>query len=298
MLLNHSPRKRALWGTLCVLVGSIGIQLSSVLASNLFDVAGTLGTSALRLAAAAAVLLLIARPRLRGLGRRAWASICLYGVAMAAMNALLYNALEHVPLGTAVTLEFLGPLAIAAMGARGKLERLLPVATLLGVALVAGPLEGINIPGIAYGLGAAVAFGAYTLLAGRVGDTTPGLQGLALSVTVAALVIAPFSIQAAPRLDGPEWLTVVASALLGVALAYTLDFVATKLTSPRIVGTLFAIDPAAAALIGALALNQVPGFSTLLGIALVIVSGAAIIWLSGRPRSVPEPEPEGAVHGR
>jgi inner membrane transporter RhtA len=232
---------------------------------------------------AAIVLLLVARPRLRGLGRRAWLGIILYGASMAAMNALLYAALGRVSLGTAVTLEFLGPLAIACVGAKRGAEKLLPLLTLAGVALVAGPSSGIDGLGIVYGLGAAMAFGAYTLMAGRVGETSQGIQGLALSVAIGALLLAPFSVQAAPRLDAPGWMAILVSGLLGVALAYTLDFLATRLTSPQVVGTLFAIDPAAAAAVGAVALGQTPTLTAVGGIALVIGSGAAIIWRSGTP---------------
>lgn len=282
-----SPRLRALLGAACVLIGSISIQISSVLASGIFAAAGPLGTSGLRLSLAALILLAITRPRIRGLGSRAKAGILLYGAAMAAMNVLLYSALERIPLGLAVTLEFLGPLAVASFGAKGRLERLLPVLTLAGVAAAAGVQSEFDWVGVLFGLGAAVAFGTYTVMAGRVGEDSTGIQGLALSVAVAAVLLLPFSLPAVPILDSPEWTAVLVSALLGVALAYTLDFLATKLTSPRVVGTLFAVDPAAAAVVGALALDQVLTLSAAAGITLVIASGAAIIWRSGRTGTPP-----------
>lgn len=283
MFQNSSPRLRALLGAVCVLIGSISIQASSVLASSVFPVAGSLGTSGLRMFLAAVVLLCIARPGIRELSPRAWVGIVLYGAAMAAMNVLLYSAIERIPLGLAVTLEFLGPLAVAGLGAKGRIERVLPVLTLVGVAAAAGIHTGFDLVGILFGLGAAAAFGTYTLMAGRVGEDSPGIQGLALSVAVAAVLLSPFAGTAAPRLGPPDWTTVLVSALLGVALAYTLDFLATKLTSPRIVGTLFAIDPAAAAVAGALALGQPLSLSAAAGIGLVIASGAAMIWRSGTP---------------
>ncbi|WP_394938015.1 EamA family transporter [Psychromicrobium sp. YIM B11713] len=292
MLLNHSPRIRASLGALFVLIGSISIQLSSVLSSTVFSTAGTIGTSGLRLTMAAVVLLAIARPRIRGLSKKTWRGILLYGIAMAAMNVLLYNALERLPLGTAVTLEFLGPLAVACFGAKGRLERFLPLVTLLGVALVTNPGGSFDLLGICYALGAAVAFAAYTLMAGQVGESSEGIQGLALSVSIGALLLTPFSIQAAPKLQVPDWLAVLASGLLGVALAFTLDFLATKLTSPRIVGTLFAIDPMAAAITGALTLRQSLPLQVVIGIFLVIISGAVIIWRSGRTRTEGVPRPD------
>ena len=290
MFQNLSPRQRALLGALFVLVGSISIQISSVLASTVFAIAGPLGTSGLRLSVAALILLAIARPRIRAISPRAWAGILLYGAAMAAMNVLLYCAIERIPLGLAVTLEFLGPLAVAGFGAKGSLDRILPAVTLLGVAAVAGVHTGFDLPGVVFGLGAAVAFGLYTLMAGRVGEDSAGIQGLALSVAVAAVLLLPFSAPAVPRLGASEWTTVLVSALLGVALAYTLDFLATKLTSPRVVGTLFAIDPAAAAVVGAIALGQGLSTTAVAGVGLVIASGAAIIWRSGSPAAAPASE--------
>ncbi len=284
---NLSSRSRALTGAACVIIGSISIQISSVLASGVFAVAGPLATSGLRLWLAAFLLLAIARPRIRRLDSRAWSGILLYGAAMAAMNVLLYSALERIPLGLAVTLEFLGPLAVASLGAKGLIDRCLPVLTLAGVAAAAGVQTEPDGFGVLFGLGAAVAFGTYTLMAGRVGQDSAGIQGLALSVGVAALLLSPFSLPAVPKLDTADWVAVLISALLGVALAYTLDFLATKLTSPRVVGTLFAVDPAAAAVVGALALGQELPVSAVAGIGLVIASGAAIIWRSGRTSTTP-----------
>lgn len=286
MFSNHSPLFRSLLAALFVLIGSVSIQISSTLATSVFSSAGTLGTSGLRFIVAAGVLLLIVRPRVRGLSRRTWLGITLYGVAMAAMNVLLYNSLERVSLGTAVTLEFLGPLVVASIGAKGRLERVLPVLTLAGVALVAGPSDGFDGLGITFGLGAAIAFGAYTFLAERVGETSEGIQGLSLSITIGALLLLPFSLQAAPKVEPAGWVSILVSGVIGVTLAYTLDFLATKLTSPRVVGTLFAVDPAAAAIVGAVALNQSMSALSIGGIALVIASGATVIWRSGK--STPE----------
>ncbi|MBD8044678.1 hypothetical protein H9638_12750 [Arthrobacter sp. Sa2BUA2] len=151
MFQNSSPLFRALLGAVFVLIGSVSIQVSSVLASSLFAVAGSLGTSGLRMFLAAAVLLCLARPSLRTLSSRAWGSILLYGAAMAAMNVLLYSAIERIPLSLAVTLEFLGPLAVASLGAKGRIERLLPVLTLAGVAAAAGVQTEFDLLGIIFG---------------------------------------------------------------------------------------------------------------------------------------------------
>lgn len=285
------PRRHALIATVCVLFGSAGIQLSAALAEGLFGRLPVPAVSGFRMAVAAVVLLLLTRPRLHGRSRSAWLGIVLYGVAMAAMNVLFYHAVQRIPLGVAVTLEFCGPLAVAAFGARGG-QRLLPVITLIGVALVAGPQGDLDPVGVLAGLGAAAAFGGYTVLAGRVGSDDAGLGGLALSVTVGAVLLAPFSVSSIPLVESGDVLPLVASGLLGVAMAFSLDFLAVRLTSPRVAGTLFAIDPVMGALIGATLLGDRLTGWMLGGIALVVVSGAAVIWLSGRgPVAVPE-DPE------
>lgn len=279
--MRSTPRSRALTATVCVLIGSAGIQVSAALAEGLFGRLPIPAVSGFRMTVAAAVLLLLTRPRLRGRTRSAWLGIVLYGVAMAAMNVLFYHAVQRVPLGVAVTLEFCGPLAVAAVGARGA-QRLLPVLTLVGVALVAGPQGDLDPVGVLAGLGAAAAFGGYTVLAGRVGDDDSGLGGLALSVTVGAVLLAPFSVPSIPLVEGRDLLPLAASGLLGVAMAFSLDFLAVRLTSPRVAGTLFAVDPVMGALVGATLLGDRLTGWMLGGIALVVASGAAVIWLSGR----------------
>lgn len=276
------PHLAPLLGGLFVLVGSLSIQLSAAVASDLFDTVGTLGVSGLRMAVAAVVLLVLVRPSVRGRSRRAWTGIVLYGVAMAAMNVLFYNAVAHLPLGIAVTLEFLGPLTVAAVATTRRRELLLPALTLVGVLLVSSPGGGLTLLGLVFGLGAAVAFGGYTVLAGRVGGDTDGLDGLALSVLVGAVLLSPFSVHAAPRVDGGGWGVLAVSAVLGVVVAFSLDFLAVRITSVRVVGTLFAVDPVMGALVGAVALGQTLTAGVVLGIVLVVGSGAAVIWLAGR----------------
>ena len=276
------PHLAPLLGGLFVLVGSLSIQLSAAVASDLFDTVGTLGVSGLRMAVAAVVLLVLVRPSVRGRSRRAWTRIVLYGVAMAAMNVLFYNAVAHLPLGIAVTLEFLGPLTVAAVATTRRRELLLPALTLVGVLLVSSPGGGLTLLGLVFGLGAAVAFGGYTVLAGRVGGDTDGLDGLALSVLVGAVLLSPFSVHAAPRVDGGGWGVLALSAVLGVVVAFSLDFLAVRITSVRVVGTLFAVDPVMGALVGAVALGQTLTAGVVLGIVLVVGSGAAVIWLAGR----------------
>ncbi|MEU7167597.1 EamA family transporter [Streptomyces morookaense] len=151
--------------------------------------------------------------------------------------------------------------------------------------LIGSPAGGATGPGLAWGLGAAVAFGGYTLLAGYVGRVSSGFSGLALSVAVGAVLLAPFSMAAAPRVPGAGgWLSVVASGIVGVAVAFSLTCAATRLASPRVTGTLLAADPAMGALVGVLALGESPTAPAAAGIALVVLSGVAVTWRAGAER--------------
>ena len=121
-------------------------------------------------------------------------------------------------------------------------------------------------------------FGLYTLFADRVGKTGTGLDGLALSVTVAALATSPVSISHAPHMSAAQWGIIAASAVLGVAIPYTLSG---RITSARVVGTLFSIDPAMSVIIAALILRQTITAVAVIGVIVVSLAGALLVWSSG-----------------
>lgn len=280
--LRADYHRKAMVAGMLVLAGSAGIQVSAAIAASLFTKIGPLGVSGLRMLIAAGFLILVSRPKLRMRTRAEWFGISLFGVAMAAMNVCLYSALEHLPLGVAVTLEFLGPFTVALLGVRRPRDGFFALLALFGVILIGGPSGEFDPVGFGLGLGAAVSFGAYTLLAGKVGERTDGIDGLALSVAVAATVLLPYSIPAVPGLDSNEWLLLAVSGIFGVAFAFTADVIAIRLTSPRVAGVLFSIDPAMGSLVGALALGQILGLWTLVGITCVAISGGVVTWRAGR----------------
>lgn len=269
---------------LLVLLGSLGMQLSAVIALGLFDTLGVLGTSSTRLAVAAVFLLIIFRPRLRGRTRREWISIVLYGIAMAAMNGFLYLAIERIPLGVATTIDFLGPCLVALAASRRLREISLALAAMVGVALIAGFGGPFDALGLIFAAVAGVCFGLYTLLAARIGQSSGGLSAVALSVAVAAILTLPFSAPAIPLVRPEQWVLLVLSALLGTALAFTVDTMAGRLTSARVLGVFFAFDPVLGTLLGVLILGQVLTLPATLGIALVVTAGAGIVWLAGKQR--------------
>ncbi|SJN08291.1 Integral membrane protein [Leucobacter sp. 7(1)] len=278
---QHFTRSATIRAMLLVLVGSLGMQFSAVIAVGLFPAFGVLGTSALRMVIAAVILLVIFRPRLHGRSRREWLGIILYGVAMAAMNAFLYLAFARLPLGIATTIDFLGPCMVALLASRRAREGALAMVALLGVALIAGFGGALDPLGLLFAALAGTAFGLYTLLAAQVGQSDGGLPSVALSVTVAAILTLPFSVPVMPLVRPEHLLALLTSAVLGTALAFTVDTIAGKLTSARVLGVLFAFDPVVGTILGALFLNQLLTPIAVLGIVLVVGAGAGIVWLSG-----------------
>lgn len=277
---------------LLVLAGSVGVQLSAALSIGLFEPLGVIPTSGLRLLIAAVILCAIFRPRLRGRSRAEWVGIGLYGVAMATMNIFLYLAIDRIPLGIATTIDFLGPCLVALAGSRRLRDGLLALAAFAGVALIAGLGGPLDPVGLLFAVAAGASFGGYTLLAPRIGKSDGGLGGLALSVAFAAVLTLPVSLPALPNVGLQHWGVLAVSALLGMALAFTVDTLAGKLTSARVIGVLFAFDPVVGTLVGAIWLDQAITVPALLGMALVISAGAGIVWFAGARAAYAEPVTE------
>ena len=270
-----------------IVIGSLGIQLSSAASAGMFDALGSGAVSALRMLIAAAVLCVLFRPRIRGRSRASWVGILVYGVAMAAMNFSLYAAIDRLPLGVAVTLDFLGPCAVALLGSRHLKEGLCAVLALAGVVLIAGPSGYFDLAGYLFGLAAAFFFALYTVFAERVGKDEGGLSGLALSVVVAAVVSLPVGVPRFPEVTAPQWGMLTVSALLGVVLAYAVDTIAARISSARVVGTLFSMDPVIGSLVGTLLMGQIISLTGWIGILTVTVAGALLVWISGHPAKHP-----------
>lgn len=302
--MSAAPATRAdtVRAMLLVLIGSTGMQFSAVLAIGLFEDLGVLGTSSARMAIAALLLLAIFRPRLRGRSAREWTGIVLYGVAMAAMNAFLFLAVSRLPLGIATTIDFLGPCIVALAASRRVREGMLALVALAGVALIAGFGGALDPLGILFAALAGAGFGLYTLLASRIGKSEGGLGSLSLSVGVAAILTLPLSVPAVPHLRTEHLIPLVASALLGTALAFTVDTLAGRLTSARVLGVFFAFDPVVGTIVGALVLGQILTPAAFAGVGLVVAAGAGIVWLAGERAAVaveavgggrdPDPSPD------
>lgn len=267
-----------------VLAGAVSVQLGAAVAALLFPRAGVAGVVTLRLVIAAVVLLALCRPRLRGYSRADLAVVAGFGVALAGMNTLIYLAIERIPLGAAVTIEVLGPLVLSVLAGRRLVGLLWAVLALGGVVLLAGggPV-GLDPVGMAFAAGAAAMWAAYILLSAGTGSRFPGADGVALAMTVAALLTAPWGIAVAgPVLLDPVTLGMGAGiAVLSSVLPYTFELVALRRIPTSTFAVMMSLGPAIAAAAGLVVLGQALDPAQLAGIGLVVAASAGAV-RSGR----------------
>ncbi|WP_330240096.1 EamA family transporter [Streptomyces sp. NBC_00525] len=266
-------RRAALAPVALVVAGGLSVQFGAAIAVLLMPRAGALGVVTLRLAAAALVLLVVCRPRLRGHSRADWGTVAAFGVAMGAMNTLFYQAADRIPLGAAVTLEVLGPLALSVIASRRLVNVVWAALALGGVVLLSGGgFDRLDPAGAAYALGAGAMWAAYIVFSARTGRRFPQADGLALAMVVAALLSLPLGIMdAGSRLIDPTTLGLGAAvALLSSVLPYTLELIALRRLPAPTFAILMSLEPAIAALAGFLVLDQALATTDALAIALVI----------------------------
>jgi inner membrane transporter RhtA len=264
-----------------VLVAAVSPQLGAAFAVTLFDELGPAGAAFLRLAFAAIVLWAIWRPRLTGDLRLAGA----FGVALGLMNWSFYEAIDRIPLGIAVTIEFSGPLLVAVIGSRRPLDVVWVALAAAGIVLLVDPGGGSVDPvGVGFALAAAACWMAYIYLSKRVGAAFPGGSGLALAMAVGALIVLPAGvIQADGALAEPRLLgSAIVVALASSVLPYSLELEALRRLPESVFGVLMSADPAVAALVGFVMLGQDLGARELLAIAMVVVASAGSASLSHR----------------
>ncbi len=262
-------------GALMAIGSMLCVQLGLAIAVTLIDRIGVEGAAWLRLAWAGLLMLVIVRPRPSAFTRSTFLVCVVLGVVTASVTMLFMAALDRIPLGTASALEFLGPLGVAVAHGTGRARLLWPGLAGVGVVLLTRPWEGdIDSVGVLYALGAAVCWAAYILLTQRVGDEVAGINGLAVSMPVAGVVA---SIVVGPGvLDRmtPEVLLIgIGLALLLPVVPFALEMLALRRLNTAAFGTLMALEPAFAMLIGALMLAQMPGSAGVVGICLVVAAG-------------------------
>ncbi len=272
----------------------LSVQAGAALSTHQFRALTPAGSAWLRLAIAAIILLLITRPRLRAIGWPALRGTLLLGAVTAVLTLAFIEAVARIPLGTTAAIEFLGPLGVAAIRSHRRSALVWPALALAGVIGLTEPWRGqLNLGGVAFALTAALGWAAYILLTQRVGAQLSGLQGLALSLGTATVVAAP--VAAWPALHGLT--PVIAAQGLGLAvlvplLPFSLEMLALRRMRVAAFGTLMALEPGIAAVVGLLLLGQLPASWQVAGVALVVTAGI------GAQRAVPAAGTEPAVRAR
>ncbi|MFJ5984140.1 EamA family transporter [Lentzea sp. NPDC092896] len=243
--------------TALVLLGIVSVQIGSAFAKQLFTVAGAAGMVTLRLLMAALVLVAIWRPSLR-LDRRTLVTVLTYGAVLATMNLCFYAALARIPLGAAVTIEFLGPLAVAVAGSRRWIDGLWVLLAGTGVVLLTRVQGGLLWTGVLFALAAGACWAAYILVTAKLGSQTTDGKGLALAMVVGTVIALPFGIGSAgtAMLDPVVLAVAILVALMSSVVPYSLELEALRRMPPRVFGILMSLEPAVGAVAGLVLLGE------------------------------------------
>jgi inner membrane transporter RhtA len=271
-LVDHVPPAGLVLGAI------VSVQFGAAIAITLFDEVGPLGTNLLRLAFSALILMVAWRPRVRGRSAADLRLVALFGLVIGAMNVLFYQSLERLPLGIAITLEFVGPLGVAVAGSRRRLDLLWVGLAAIAIALLADPSGAADLDpvGIVLALAAGGTWAAYIVLAARTGRRFEGSDAVALAMVVGALVpLAPGIVQAGGALLDPRMLGLGAAvALLSSAIPYSLETEALRRMPSHVFGVLLSLEPAVGALAGFLVLGQRLHAQEMVAVGLVVVAAA------------------------
>jgi inner membrane transporter RhtA len=277
---------------LLVLVSIASVQCGSAVARGVFDELGAAGITLLRLSLASLLLIVVLRPKVRTWSGAAWRAAAVLGVVMAGMNLVFYFAIRTVPLGVAVTVEFVGPLLLALAQTRRVVDLLWAVLAAGGVVLLgAHTTEGVALSGLALALVAGLFWAGYILATARLGRTLPGTDGLAIALAVAALLVLPFGVSGASEVVHRPSLLVpaFAVAILSSVLSYGLELSALRRIPTRVFGILMSLEPGAAAVAGLVLLDQQLHLREVTALLMVSAASAGVT-LARRDDGVP-PQP-------
>jgi inner membrane transporter RhtA len=275
-----SDRLRSAPPTALVVFPIISVQLGAAIAKSLFDSLGPGGMVFLRIAFAALVLFLLVRPKLGGHDRASYLVAGLFGLTLAGMNLSIYLAFDRIPLGVAVTLEFVGPLGVAVAGSRRALDLLWVVLAAAGILLLAplGVLGGTDLDpvGVAFALLAGCLWACYILLSVRTGSAFPGGTGLVIALCVGTLVLFPFGIAGAgyALLDPKLLLASFGVAILSSVIPYSLELEALRKLPARVFGVLMSLEPAVAAIVGLIVLGERLEIRAVVAVLFVTIAAA------------------------
>jgi inner membrane transporter RhtA len=241
-----------------VLIGIVSVQLGAGVAKSLFDEVSPTTLTWIRLAASALILTVVARPQLRGRSRDDWLVVVGFGVTFAVMNWSIYQSFARIPLGLAVTFEFIGPLTLAVIASRRAMDLLWVLLAAVGVALLGVRGGDLDLVGVLLALLAGAAWASYILLSAQTGRRWEGLGGLGVASVVATLILTPLTLgrHASELADAHVLLIGAGVGLLSSVIPYGLELVALRSIAPSLLSILMSLEPAAAALTGLIVLNE------------------------------------------
>jgi inner membrane transporter RhtA len=271
-----------------ILLAVFSVQGGATIAKGLFPVVGAAGTTAVRIGLSALILLVVFRPPVHRFTAAQWRAVVPYGVSIGVMNLIFYQALARIPLGLAVTLEFVGPLGVAIISSRRALDGVWVALAAIGIALITPWHVGSNIDpfGVAMALVAGGCWAAYIVLGGRVSRVLSGGVAVAAGMSIATLTVLPFAfaggglVSFVPRL----YVAGIGLAVLSSALPFTLEMHALGALPGRTFSILMSLEPAVAALCGLVLLGEHLTTSQWLAVGLVI---AASVGATVTAREVP-----------
>ena len=261
-----------------ILVAAFSVQGGAAIAKGIFPLIGVAGTAAIRIALSAIILLVVFRPAVHQFTAAQWRAVVPYGITIGVMNLFFYEALVRIPLGLAVALEFVGPLAVAIAGSRRAIDLVWVGLAMTGIALIAQfrANDAVDPVGVAYALLTGACWAAYIVLGSRVSQRLDAGVAVATGMAIAALVVTPFALvdggieKVTPGLLVP----CVALAVLSSALPFTLEMKALRLLPGRTFSVLMSLEPAIAALCGLVLLGEHLTQAQWIAVALVVIASA------------------------
>jgi inner membrane transporter RhtA len=262
------------------MLGATVIQWSAAVVTRVFPVIGPSAASAWRFLLGAIILLALARPKVRHWTKHQWRAALALGATVAVMNQCFYQAISRIPLGGAVAIEYLGPFCVAALGKRTPRHLALVLLAGVGVVALTRPGNGLNLDGVLFAVGSGVGWAAYVYASKYVGGTTKGFEGLAVSMSVAAVLTLPFSLGASAQLsEHPGTLVrLLIVATMAIVIGFGAELQGLRRLKPSIAGVLMAADPALAFVVGLILLSQTIKAWDIVGLCCIVAAGAGVMY--------------------
>jgi inner membrane transporter RhtA len=267
-----------------VLLSIISVQCGAAIAKILFPQVGAAAAASLRIGLSALILLITFRPNVVALNAKQWKYVILYGLCLGAMNMVFYLAIERIPIGLGVTLEFVGPLVLAIASSKKAVDFIWIVLAATGIALIAPwTSNGLDVGGVLLALLAGGFWAAYIILGGRISKLMRGGEAVAVGMVFATLLILPFGIFGGgfQHMSTPLFGLGVALALLSSAIPFTLEMNALKQLPARTFSILMSLEPAMASLAALIFLQEYLSITEWLSVACVMIASAGSALTAG-----------------